>query len=338
MSSVFYFLFKLLNRKKLFMKSTLSTITIAVLALITACNNQSTQTTTLTPQEGYIHVTGGKVWYKIYGSGNKTPLLLLHGGPGVPSYYLKPMSVLSKDRPVIFLDQLGCGRSDRITDTSFMTIQFFVDELKQVVDSLHLKNYYLYGHSWGTMLGTEFYLQHPEGINALILASPALDVSRWIKDADSLLTTLPDSSQQAIKINEQRKTFEDSAYQQAVQLYYQKYLARKLPWSADIDSAFMQAGQNIYLYMEGPSEFSITGNLANYNATGRLPNIKIPTLFMCGEYDEARPSTVKYFQSLVPNAKFAEIPGAGHLTMQDNADDNNKAIEEFLAHVEGNNK
>lgn len=316
-------------------KLTAVIIVMAAMA-ITSCNNQSkqTQTTTLIPHEGYINVKGGKVWYKIYGSGDKTPLLLLHGGPGIPSYYLKSMADISKERPVIFLDQLGCGRSDRITDTSLMTIQSYVDELKQVIDSLHLKNYYLYGHSWGTMLGTEFYLQHPDGIKALILASPALDISRWVKDAGSLITTLPDSSQQAIKINEVRKTYDDPSYQQAVQLYYQKYLARKQPWSADIDSAFSQAGENVYLHMDGPSEFTISGNLKDYNATDRLGNIKIPTLFVCGEYDEARPSTVKYFQSLVPNAQFAEISNAGHLSMQDNAGENNKAIEDFLNDLE----
>src|ERR1043165_2092344 len=70
--------------------------------------------------EGYIPVTGGKVWYRIVGEGDKTPILCLHGGPGVPSYYLKPLAALSSDRPVIFYDQLGCGHSDRITDTSLM--------------------------------------------------------------------------------------------------------------------------------------------------------------------------------------------------------------------------
>lgn len=305
------------------------------LVLIVGCQSrESAQTTILTPHEGYITVKGGKVWYRIVGSGNKTPLLLLHGGPGIPSYYLSPMAALSKDRPVIFLDQLGCGRSDRITDTSLMTIQSYVDELKQIVDSLQLKNYYIYGHSWGTILGTEFYLQHPDGIKALILASPALDINRWIKDADGLLATLPDSTQKIIALNEARKTYDDSSYQQAVQLYYKKYLARKQPWSADIDSAFSQAGENVYMHMNGASEFTINGNLANYNVTDKLHNIKVPTLFICGEYDEARPSTVKYFQSLVPNAQFTEISNAGHLSMQDKPDENNKAIEDFLNDIE----
>ena len=309
------------------LKSKLVVLLLSALALM-GCKR--TQTTNLKPQEGYIHVTGGKIWYKIVGSGNKTPLLLLHGGPGVPSYYLKPMAALSKDRPVIFFDQLGCGKSDRITDTALMTIPQYVNELKEVVDALHLKDYYLYGHSWGTILATEYYFKYPKGIKALILAGPALDIKRWQKDADTLIATLPDSLQQAIRLSEKNKTYDGPAYQQAMNVYYHKYVARKLPWSPDIDSAFSEMGENVYLYMEGPSEFTLSGQLANYDITDKLGEIKVPTLFICGEYDEARPESGRYYQSLVPGAQYAEIPDAGHLMMQDDPKDNNKVIADFL--------
>ena len=159
-----------------------------ILALIISCqpNNK------LTTGEGFAEVTGGKVWYRIVGEGDKTPLLLLHGGPGVPSYYLNPLAALSKDRPVIFIDQLGCGRSDRNIDTTLMTIENYVEQLKIV---LGLKEFYLYGHSWGTMLGTEYYYAYPDGIKALILSSSSISIPMWLKDADTLISTLPDSIQ-----------------------------------------------------------------------------------------------------------------------------------------------
>src|SRR5687768_7077068 len=78
--------------------------------------------------EGFIEVEGGKVWYKIFGSDKKkTPILLLHGGPGFPGYYLSPLETLSLDRPVIFYDQLGCGRSDKPTDTALWKLKRFVE-------------------------------------------------------------------------------------------------------------------------------------------------------------------------------------------------------------------
>lgn len=300
---------------------------VIVSFLLTACNNHPGAT--LTPREGYLHLHGGKVWYKIAGTGTKTPLLLLHGGPGVPSYYLNPIAELGKDRPVIFFDQLGCGRSDRITDTNLMTIPNYVQEVKDLRDSLGLKDYYLYGQSWGTMLGTDFYLTHPEGIKALILSSSALSIKKWMEDAQKQIATLPDSIQQLIQVNEANKTYNDPGYLRAMKVYYEKYVARKVPWSADIDSAFSQEG-SVYLYMEGPSEFTITGTIKNYDRTPDLGKLKLPVLYIVGDNDEANPETTRYYQSLTPGAKLVIINNAGHLTMQDNPEQHNQALAAFL--------
>ena len=86
--------------------------------------------------------------------------------------------------------------------------------------------------------------------------------------------------------------------------------------------------------MWGPSEFEATGNLKDYDHTNILGNIKIPVLLTCGEYDEARPNTVRYFQSLISGSKLIVIKNSGHETMQDNPADNNEAISDFLNRLE----
>src|SRR5579872_5440507 len=96
---------------------------LLILSLSFGCNKRNE----LAEGQGYLDVDGGKIWYRVVGTGNKTPILLLHGGPGVPSYYLKPMSALGTDRKVIFFDQLGCGKSDHITDTTLMTVDHYVE-------------------------------------------------------------------------------------------------------------------------------------------------------------------------------------------------------------------
>lgn len=305
-----------------------------ILTLLTIFFYNCTSTEKLVPGEGFIQVKGGKVWYRIVGNGDKTPLLLLHGGPGVPSYYLNPLSELSNDRPVIFYDQLGCGRSDRITDTSLMTVENYVEELHTVKNALGLKDFYLLGQSWGTMLGLDYYLKYPEGVKAILFCSPAISIPMWLKDADTLISTLSDSVQYAIVSNERDQTFDSPTYKLAMQIYYQLFVARKLPWSADIDSSFEQMGENVYMYMGGPSEFTMTGSLKNYDRTNRLKEIKVPTLFITGEFDEARPSTVRYYQSLVPDSRFELIEDAAHMTMQDNPEANNRAIRNFLDNLE----
>jgi len=310
---------------------TTSTILVFML-LFSGCKTSSNKK--LVAGEGYLQVAGGKIWYKVVGGGDKTPLVLLHGGPGVPSYYLNPIAELAKDRPVIFYDQLGCGRSDRITDTSIMTTPHYVEELKALLDSLGIKEFYLYGQSWGTMLGTDFYLVHPKGIKGIILSSPALSIKRWMEDSQRQIATLPDSIQQLIKVNEANKTYDSPDYARAMKVYYEKYVGRKVPWSADVDSAFAQMGTSVYMYMEGPSEFTITGTLKDYDRTPQLGQFKIPVLYIVGEFDEAAPATVQFYHSITPGSQIAIIKGAGHLTMQDNTKQHNEVLQAFLDSVD----
>ncbi len=301
-----------------------------VLIFIESCQHNPK----LKSEEGYIEVTGGKVWYKIFGEGDKTPILILHGGPGATCYYLNPLTALSKDRPVIFFDQLGCGRSTLEMDTSQMNIKFYVDEVEQVKKALGLKDFYVYGQSWGTILGAEYYFAHPEGIKGIILASPALSGKLWVRDSKILVNQLPDSLQQIIQIHEADKSFDSPEYQEALMVYYKKHIACKLPWSADIDSTFKYIGEEVYVHMNGPSEFTFTGTMQHYDATERLPNMKIPSLFVCGEFDEARPETTEYYASLVTNSKFVVIKNAAHMTMQDNPEQDLKEITNFINDIE----
>lgn len=288
----------------------------------------------LTATEGFVEVTGGKVWYRIVGTGNQTPIVLLHGGPGFPSYYLNPLAKLGQDRPVIFFDQLGCGRSDDNSDTTLMTIDIFVEQLEQFTSALGLTEFFLYGQSWGTMLGIDYYSRYPDKIKALVFASPAFSTSIWIADCKELVATLPDSIQKAIDLGEESKNYESAEYQNAVNIFYQNFVARKLPWDANMDSTFKEAGMHIYRYMWGPSEFTATGTLRNFDRTDRLAHIKILTLYICGEFDEACPATVKYYQSLTPGAKFEIIENSGHVTMHDNPEKDLRVIAGFLNEIE----
>ena len=54
------------------------------------------------PAEGYLDVPGGRVWYRVAGSGPGIPLLVLHGGPGGRSGRLIALAALGDERPVIF--------------------------------------------------------------------------------------------------------------------------------------------------------------------------------------------------------------------------------------------
>lgn len=68
-------------------------------------------------EEGIVEVDGYRVWYSRVGEG-AVPLLTLHGGSGAGHDYLESLEALAADREVVFYDQLGCGRSDRLEDPS----------------------------------------------------------------------------------------------------------------------------------------------------------------------------------------------------------------------------
>jgi proline iminopeptidase len=284
--------------------------------------------------EGYVKVKGGKIWYRILGEGKQTPILMLHGGPGGTSKSFYQFASLGEDRPVIIFDQLGGGRSDYHTDTALLKVENFVEQVEALKTSLGLKKFYLHGHSWGTALALEYYLKYPEGIKAIIFNSPYFSTSLWKADADTLISTLPDSIQLAIKTGEKNHDFESPGYKNANEVFSKNFGVRKTRLKSELDTATSAGNTFIYNYMWGPTEFTATGTLIYYNRVQSLKTIKVPTLFITGEFDEARPATVKYFQSLVPNAKYVMIEGAGHGTMHDNRSQNLSAIKDFLADIE----
>jgi proline iminopeptidase len=299
------------------------------LTVLTACADSG-----LEPGEGFVDVTGGQVWYRISGSGTGTPLVLLHGGPGVPSYYLKPLQALADERPVILYDQLGAGRSDNPGDPSLWNTARFVEELAQIRETLGLTEVHILGHSWGTMLAVEYMLGNPEGVQSLILASPALSVARWSADADRLLATLPEATQAIIEEHEAAGTTDSPEYQGAVAEYYARYVSLSDPWSADVDSSFAGMNPDIYGQMWGPSEFTSTGSLKTFERAEALAGIAVPILFTTGRYDEATPETVEYYASQAPDARVEILENSAHLTMQDEPERNVEVVRAFLREVE----
>jgi proline iminopeptidase len=189
------------------------------------------------------------------------------------------------------------------------------------------------GHSWGSALGLEYYLARPDGIKGLIFSSPYFSTAIWDADADTLISTLPDSIQSAIKKEEETRDFLSAEYLHANEVFAKNFGLRKTRLSSELDTVPSESNSFIYNYMWGPTEFTATGTLKNYDRLTELKEVKVPTLFMTGEFDEARPSTVRYFQSLAPNSKFVMIKGAGHSTVHDNKDQTINAVREFLNSV-----
>jgi proline iminopeptidase len=304
---------------------------LMVIALLIVSCGQKTESPKRPPNgDGHLAVPGGSIWYKVSGTGKGTPVVLLHGGPGYSSYYLKPLEDVGEDRQVVRYDQLGGGKSDRITDTTMFTIQHFVRELDSLRAFLGVEKWHVLGHSWGTILAVEYYKAYPEHVASLTLGSAALDIPAWEKNAGRLVETLSDPSRRAISKAIRMKKYDDPSYVSAMNEFYGQYVWRH-PVEADLDSTMATVNEAIYNYMQGPSEFIITGTLKSYDATSFLQQIKVPVLYTVGEFDEANPDIVRRFAALTPNAQVVVLQGSGHLTTWDARDENVRVVRHFLA-------
>jgi proline iminopeptidase len=300
-------------------------ILLAALCLA-ACSTPDT----LTEREGFVEVTGGKVWYRIVGSGRATPVVVLHGGPGAASDYLKPLEQLAADRPVIFYDQLGCGRSDRPAMKSLWRIERFVEELSQLRAALKLEEIHLYGHSWGTMLAVDYMLTKPSGAKSLILASPCLSAKRWVEDADLLIAQLPPETQEVIRRHEKAGTTDSKEYDAAVTEYLKRHLCRIGPWPEDLTRSLAASNMDIYKQMWGPSEFRPTGDLKTYDRVDRLREITVPTLFTAGRHDEATPGATTWYSSNLPGSTLRIFEKSSHLAMFEEQEEYLMTLREFM--------
>ncbi|HLP17829.1 MAG TPA: proline iminopeptidase-family hydrolase [Bacteroidota bacterium] len=300
------------------------------------CNSDS-----LKNQSGTVHhldgallpVDGGRIWYKIIGDGGRTPVILIHGGPGGSSYYLKPFEDIGTDRKIVRYDQLGGGKSDKCMDTSLFTINHFVDELETLRHHLGNDQVYLLGHSFGSIIAVEYYRKYTGHVKGLVLSGAVLDIPALQKNARDLVATLSDSAQTAIVAAEAQKKFDTPEYMRACGEFYGKYVMRN-PVMTDLDSMMQSTNSLMYAYMQGPSEFYFTGTLKDYNARPLLPEIKTPVLYTVGEFDEAGQKLVAGFSKMTPRAKYVVFPGAAHMTSWDARDENVRVVRAFLNEVD----
>ena len=271
----------------------------------------------LRPGERYVEVPGGRVWVNVVGSGRRAPLLVLHGGPGAGHDYLEPLGDLGVDRPVVFYDQLGCGKSDKPDNPALWTVGRFVAEVDAVRRALRLEHFHLYGHSWGGWLAIEYLLtRSPRGIGAVVLASTSASASEFVAGTQYLRTLLPADVQQALNYYESIGDITAPEYLDAVNVFYQNFFCRLDPYpDALLRSAANVDGNQVYAVMNGPNEFSITGTLKDWDRTSQVCRIRQPVLLTRGRYDEFAEPCTDTLQRLIPHTTRVEFATSAHMAM-----------------------
>ena len=286
-------------------------------------------------REGYIPVPGGRIWYEINGAGQgNIPLVVLQGGPGMPHGYMQPLEILADERPVIFYDQLGAGKADKPTDPFLWTVERYVEELTLVWQGLKLEQAHIIGHSWGGMLATDYALTKPRGLVSLILDNSPLSIPCRVRDVATCRAALPDDVKAVLDKHETAGTTNSEEYQAAAMLFYQRHYCRLSPWPDVFVNGFAEVNQDVMNTMCGPSEFTYSGNLKDYDRTGRLHEIVVPTLFLSGRYGLVPPHTSAWFQSLLPGSGLVVFEESAELLFLEEPEHYFQVVRDFLRRSE----
>jgi L-proline amide hydrolase len=280
----------------------------------------------------------GNTWYRVVGDlkNSKVPVMVLHGGPGAGHNYCEPIAEIlaQTGRAAVLYDQIGCGNSTHLPDKpkEFWTPELFMEELVLLTEHLGISDKYdIVGQSWGGMLGMQFAITKPKGLNALVIADSPASMEVWVSEANKLRKELPPEVEAVLLKHEAAETTEDPEYIAAVDVFYSRHLCR-IPQPPYVVASFEQlaADPTVYHTMNGPSEFHVIGSLKNWDIRPQLKEITTPTLLVSGQYDEATPAMVKEIQGLIPGSKWELFAESSHMPHVEEPAKFKRVVSEFL--------
>lgn len=290
-------------------------------------------------RDGYITFRGFKTWYRVEGrlhdGGSRLPLVVLHGGPGLPHNYLEPLARLADDgRPVVFYDQLGCGKSDRPVDDALWTMATFEDELDHVIDQLQIGPFHLLGHSWGGWLALQYILdRQPAQLVSLVAASTCASIPMFATTTRRLKQQLPEETQRILDHHEAAGTTDDPAYFEASMAYITRWLIRcEIP--DYVFAAKAAENEQVSAIMQGP-EWNVTGRLRDWDVTSRLGEVGLPTLVTSGRFDEMTPELVRTLAEGLPNSTWTVFEHSAHMAHIEETEAYLAAVRAHLARWDG---
>ena len=263
------------------------------------------------------------VWTKRFGNNPKIKILLLHGGPAMTHEYMECFETFFQREGFEFYeyDQLGSYYSDQPKDTTLWKTERFVEEVEQVRKAIGAdqSNFYIVGNSWGGILGMEYALKYQKNMKALLVSNMVASAPEYGKYAQEVLAKQMDPKiLDEIRAIEAKKDFANPRYMELlIPNFYHEHICRLTNWPDALNRSFKHANNAIYTQMQGPSEFGISGLLANWDIKNRLKEIYIPTLMIGAKYDTMDPKAMEEQSKMVQHGEYLYCPNGSHLAMWD---------------------
>jgi proline iminopeptidase len=307
----------------------------------TSVKTGGVQVVTINTPKGKFHV-----WTKKLGDNPKMKLLLLNGGPGATHEYFECMESFlpAEGIELIYYDQLGCGNSDNPKDTSMWSLPRYVEEVEQVRQALKLdsSNFYLLGHSWGGILAMEYAQKYQQNLKGLVISNMMMSAPEYGKYAQDVLAKQFDPKVLArIREIEAKGDFSNPEYMGLLMPnFYAKHICR-FPigaWPEPVDRSLGKINQSLYVTMQGPSEFGISGKLEKWDRMADLPKIKVPTLSIAGQYDTMDPKHMEKVAQLVQNGSYLYCANGSHMSMYDDQQTYMAGLIKFIKGVNAGEK
>ena len=292
-------------------------------------------------QEGFVDANGVMVYYMMLGRGE--PLMIVHGGPGAShDYFLPYLLPLARHNKVIFIDERGSGRSEKLEDPAGYTVENMVEDVEAVRQALGLGKISLLGHSYGGVLAQAYALKYQGNLSHLILGSTFCSTAALNQVFLRMKQNMPDELRQRIDSLEAQglfghgKDFEKDRYTKDYMIAawgegYFPYLYQNHPDPNYDPTESGNTSWDLYREMWGEhGEFIVDGNLKSVEYTDRLPTIKVPTLILVGDHDESDPAMSKVMNEKIAGSKLVIFPKSGHMTFVDQPGMFINAVDQFL--------
>lgn len=336
---------------------------LLMLFLAMACANEQTDASQSEVKSSYFdysqsddQVTGGirmipietpkgtfKVFTKRMGNHPTMRVLLLHGGPGGTHEEFGNFEgyLPNEEIEYIYYDQLGSYYSDQPNDSTLWTTDRFVEEVEQVRQALGLnkENFYLLGQSWGGILAMEYALKYQENLKGLIISNMMASAPAYTQYANEVLGPQMDPEiLKEIMDMEANNDFDNPRYSELLMNHYYTEHILRMPleeWPKSINLLFEHLNPNVYVYMQGHSEFGMTGNatLKDWDVTDRLKEIAVPTLVIGAKYDTMDPEHMAWMATEVQNGRSITTKGS-HCSQFDDPDTFFPGVINFIKEVD----
>lgn len=288
------------------------------------------------------------VWTKRVGNNPDIKVLLLHGGPGATHEYFEIFDSYFPNAEIeyYYYDQLESFYSDKPNDPSLWTVERYVDEVEQVRKALGLNadNFYLYGSSWGGILGMEYALKYQQHLKGLIVSNMMASIPDYVAYANDVLgPQLPADVLSEIRAMEAEEDYANPRYTELIVTHYYPEHVLRMPldeWPNPVNRAFANINPDLYVTMQGPSEFGVVGDakLKDWDIKSELSKISVPTLTIGGTYDTMDPKHMEWIASEVQNGQYLHCPQGSHLAMYDDADTYFEGLIQFIKEVDSNSR